>query len=178
MRKNHRSLGIAFSPWILLYLIVNTGYVYADQITDIGITRSELQSLYQEPWLAFTFEKESQLWDGTPRVRAECNQCPKGFLSLELIGPAKGYIQTAHVTLGMTARLDEACISKGKLALLGLLDKIFPQWKDDVYTHDDWLSEALMSDGNETMYRNGLRISLTVLKPRDGRILTLTVDSD
>ena len=164
--------------WGLLYLVVNTGFVYTDQITDIGVTRTELKTLYQKPYLAFNFEKESRLGDGTPRIRAECDQCPKGFLTLELIGPARGYIQTASVVFGMTDRLDDACMLKGKLALLGLLDKIFPKWKNDIYTYDDWFSEALLTDENTTMYRNGLRISLTILKPRDGRIFTLTVDSD
>lgn len=164
--------------WLSLFLLVMGDGVRADQITDIGVTRADMVRDYRQLWLAFAFGEEDRLIDGRPRIKGECDQCPKVFLTIELIGPRRGYIQTASVVFAVSDKLDDACLLKGKLALHGLLDKIFPKWEDDVYNFADWLTEAILEDENTTMYRNGLRISLTILKLMDGRIFTLTVDSD
>ena len=132
-------------------LIFTVNHIQADQITDIGVTRAEMVREYQKLWLAFVFGDEDRLAEGRPRIRGECDQCPKGFLTIELIGPGRGFIQTASVAFAVSDKLDDACLLKGKLALHGLLDKIFPKWEDDVYTYDDWLSEALQADDNTTM---------------------------
>ena len=161
-----------------IFLIVTANNVQADQITDIGVTRAEMVREYQKLWLAFVFAEEDRLTDGRPRIRGECDQCPKGFLTIELIGPKQGYIQTASVQFAFTNRTDDACLLKGKLALLSLLEKIFPKWGDDIYTHYDFYSAVISSDQSKTMHRNGLRVSLSVQRPMDGRIYTLIVDSD
>ena len=61
--------------------------VLADQgRDDIGVTRAELMGLYRKPHLDFTFQDESRLWNGTPRVLGECRQCPKDHLKSDWIG--------------------------------------------------------------------------------------------
>ena len=144
---------------------------------DIGVTRTELMRLYRKPHLDFTFQDESQLWNGTPRILGECRQCPKDHLTSDWVGPENGYLEQASITFALSDRISDACRLKGALALNSLLATVFLKEELKNPTLGDWLEGALLSDENTTVYRDGLRIKLSIIKPRDGRLYILTVDT-
>jgi len=66
-------------------LIFTGNNVQANQITNIGVTRAEPVREYQKLWLAFVFREEDRLIDGRARIREECDQCPKRFLTIDTL---------------------------------------------------------------------------------------------
>lgn len=162
---------------ILSLAIIESEGLYDQKRKNIGVTRAEIISLYRMPHLDFIFQNESRLWDGTPRVLGECRQCPKDHLTSDWVGPENGYLEQASITFALSGRISNAFRLKGALALNSLLAAVFRKEEMKNPTMGDWLESALLLDENTTMYRDELRIKLTVIKPRDGRLYVLTVDT-
>ncbi len=156
----------------LLLLVVFSLPVYPQSKDHIGVKRSVLVALFEDPDLDFVFQKESRLLDGTPRVMGVTRICLNGNLSADWIGSATGYVEEASITYGYTALTSDVCRLRCALAFNLLLNTVFPQWKGQ----GNWLESALLSDETTTTYRNGLRILLNVFKTTDGRVVTLLID--
>ena len=66
--------------WLSLFLLVLGDGVWADQITDIGVTRAEMVREFRQLWLAFVFGEEDRLIDGRPRIRGNAIGVQRGYL--------------------------------------------------------------------------------------------------
>ena len=162
---------------VLSFAIIGDEVLADQEREDIGVTRTEMMRLYRKPHLDFTFQDESRLRNGTPRVLGECRQCPKDHLTSDWIGPENGYLEQVSITFALSDRISDAYRLKGALALNSLLATVFLKEELKNPTLGDWLERALLLDENTTMYRDGLRIKLVVIKPRDGRLYVLIVDA-
>ena len=166
---------------LLLPLILTclANKVIADQAKNhIGVTRAELVSFYSDPSMGFVFGKESNLIDGRPRIQGECGDCPDGHLTLEFVGPARGYLQIASATFAAPRTSDFSYRFRGVLTLNTLLMQIFPRWRNESPTSTDWMEKAIQSETDTVTYRNGLRVKLGVLVLMDGKFYILTIDSN
>ena len=134
----------------------------------IGVSRQEIQSLYEQPDIGFTFEP-SELADGTPRVIGES---PDGIAFLELIGPERD-ITKATIMAAMPSD-DTGAIAMNAAYMLGLLNHLVPDWSDG----GDWLAKhfAVAADEGEARTIQGnVEISLTAY--RELGMVLLTVES-
>ena len=141
----------------LVALALNACGSEPEQPPGIGVSRQEIQSLYEQPDIGFTFEP-SELADGTPRV---IGGSPDGLAFVELIGPERD-ITKATIMAAMPSD-DTGAIAMNAAYMLGLLNHLVPNWSGG----GDWLAEhfAVAADEGEARTIQGnVDITLTAYK--------------
>ena len=125
-----------------------------DQPPGIGVSRQAIQSVYEGPDIAFTFES-APLADGTPRVVGES---PDGLAFLELIGPEHD-ITKSTIMVGMPSDAPGVIVMNAAY-MLGLLKHAVPAWTGAA----DWLADNLAAaaeKGEARTAHGNVDVSLT-----------------
>lgn len=150
-----------------ILLFITSVSLHADQTrSDLGVTRSELVSLYSKPAIGVKFKQPDRLTDGRTRVMG---QTASGNLLIEIIGPAYGSIETASVIFANDSTRNRLL---GSAATLALVNRIFPKWEG----FTDWIGEAMSANGKKS-YRNGIRVECVVVRLDEGTIISFTIDA-
>lgn len=132
----------------------------------IGVSRAEIQSVYESPELGFKFEKGEPV-DGQPQV---IGRSPNGLAYIQLIGPEDNITQ-ASIMVGIPNDNPVAVVENG-IYMLGLVKKAAPDWSEG----PDWVTENLakaVEKGEISTTHGDLRINLQASKELGMVVLTI-----
>lgn len=99
----------------------------------IGVSRTSVQSAFEQPEVGFRFEPRSS-GDGNPRVVGES---PDGLVSLELVGSPEDLVRTT-ISVEIPSDNDTARDKNGSYAVR-LIETAAPEWTNG----SSWLAEQL-----------------------------------
>ena len=138
-------------------------------IPGLGVSRREIQSLFEKSAINFTFE-DSPLANGTPRL---LGQSPDGLAILDLIGPQSNLTNVAMMVFVPSDAPD--VIVKNSAYLLGLLNNTLPDWSGGTDWMTDNIPVAQRRGEVQTSYGNAV-VTLSVI-PELG-MLTLSINAE
>lgn len=137
-------------------------------VKSMGVSRYEIQSVFESPEIGFTFE-EAEKVEGQPRV---IGQSANGLAIMELIGPPNN-LTYASMTAGIPNDNQKAVLENG-IYLMGLLNLTTPEWNGNI----DWFNDSLakLSDRKEiaTVYSN---LAITLTRYEEFGFIGLTIEA-
>ena len=124
-------------------------------IIGLGVTRHEIQSIYESPVVGFMFESPDFLNTGEPRILGQS----QGGAIIELIGPPNN-LTVATMTVFLPHDATETVIRDSAYYLQGLVWNVLPEWKDGL----SWVSNGLgrLVHGPVSTQLNHARVELSL----------------
>lgn len=125
----------------------------------IGVSRAEIQSVFESSEIGFVFEVASDV-NGQPRVMGSSEN---GLATLELIGPSEELV-SASIMIGLPND-DQEALLLNNLYAAGLLNLVAPDWEGGVDWYTNNIVNVATTDQTEisTTYE-GLEVSLQGLQ--------------
>ncbi len=138
-------------------------------IIGLGVTRREIQSIYESPEIGFVFDPPDTLGSGEPRIMG---QSQEGLALIELIGPPNN-LKSATMLVALPNDSPETILFNS-IYLLGLVRNVLPDWQDGT----SWITSGLeaIPYGPVSTRRNHVHVEMSLLESLG--MISLTIKSE